>query len=96
MIEYIYDAIRAVAGQPISISAVITDATGAAIEEKCAFMLHDADGRMIAHADGEYLGEGQWQFNLPASMTSGLKGRHWYCIQHEDNNLCFMQPIYLV
>lgn len=96
MIEYIYDAIRAVAGQEIGISAVITDATGAAIEDACAFMLHNDTGAVIGMVNGEYLGEGQWQFNLPASLTSGLKGRYWYCIQHEDNNLCFMQPIYLV
>lgn len=96
MIEYIYDAIKAVAGQEISISAVITDDTGVAIEDECVFVLHDIDGAMIAHADGEYLGDGLWQFNLAASVTSGMKGRHWYCIQHAKNNLCFMQPIYLV
>lgn len=94
MIEYIYDAIKAVAGQDISISAVITNAEGVAIEEKCSFMLHSDDSHVIM-TPGDYLGEGLWQFNIPAEATSGLQGRYWYCIQHEGDNLCFKQPIYL-
>lgn len=96
MIEYLYDAIRAVAGQEIVISAVITDANGVPVDEVCGFMLHDDKGADIGMVHGEYLGEGMWQFTLPASLTLGLKGRHWYCIQHKGNNLCFKQPIYLL
>lgn len=95
MIEYLYDAIRAVAGQEISVSAVITDDSGAVISEGCKFVLHIGD-EMLAF-DGIYIPDIQsWQFTIPAETTKGLSGRYSYCIQKDDNNLCFKTPFYLV
>jgi len=93
-LEYIYDAIRATAGEDIGISATITDEYGDAIESGCGFRLHDKDGEVIYSADGDYLGSGLWTFKLPASETTGLKGRYTYSISQEDNTLCFQTPIY--
>lgn len=97
MIEYLYDAIRAVAGQPIGIAASISnDDTGEPITNDCNLVLHDKNGEMIYKAKGEYLAEiDTWHFELPASATTDLSGRYWYCIQHSGSNLCFKNPIYL-
>lgn len=97
MIEYLYDAIRATAGQNIAVDAKITNDLGELLTESCSFMLHDNNKDMIINVDGEYLEEeGIWRFVVPAYATKGLKGRYWYCIQHIDQNVCFHQPIYLV
>lgn len=98
MVEYLYDAIKAVAGQPITISAVITNESEEVITDSCCFALHDEDGEaMIAVIDGVYNPDFLlWEFTLPAEATIGLKGRYWYCIMRDDSNLCFKQPIYLV
>ena len=97
MIEYLYDAIRAVAGQPIGIAATISnDETGEPITSDCSLILHDKNGAMIYKADGEYLAEiDTWHFEIPANATTGLSGRCWYCIQNSGSNLCFKNPIYL-
>jgi hypothetical protein len=95
MVEYLYDAIKAVAGQEIGISARITDDDGV-VAENCRLVLH-SDTSDIGSVEGLYLPEDElWAFVIPAEMTNGLKGRYWYCIQHEDINMCFKQPIYLV
>jgi len=97
MIEYFYDAIRAVAGQEIIISASITDEWDEVITEDCSLMLHDADKTMIGAVEGVFNPDiNEWLFTIPYDMTIGCKGRYWYCIQHEGNNLCFLNPIYLV
>jgi hypothetical protein len=93
MIEYIYDAIRATAGQEICICALITDDEGNAVSEGCGLMLHDDDG-MIVKVEGVFNGE-DWSFVIPAEATQGLKGRYWYCICRANSNLCFKTPIYL-
>ncbi len=95
MIEYLYNAIRAAAGNDIAVTAVITDDSGAAITEGCSLMLHDKDKEMIAQFTGDYVND-EWLFTIPAEITRGLNGRYWYCIKHYDSNLCFMEPIYLV
>lgn len=96
MIEYLYDAIRAVAGEDIGVSAVITNELGTAITEDCRLLIHFDDVEMYA-ADGVYLpDEGLWVFTVPAEITAGRTGRYLYCIQHNNSNLCFKQPIYLV
>lgn len=95
MIEYLYDTIRATAGDKAGITANITDAEGNYIEDVCSLMLHDDDG-MIASVPGEYLGEGDWYFEIPASITTGLSGRYWYCICQGSTKLCFRTPIYFV
>lgn len=98
MVEYLYNAIKAVAGQDMIITSIITDEEEELITEDCCFMLHDEDGEaVITVVDGVYNPDYLiWEFTIPANATLGLKGRYWYCIQHNDNNLCFKQPIYLV
>ena len=95
MIEYLYDAIRATAGDRAGITANITDASGNYIENVCSLMLHN-DEEMITSVKGEYLGEGDWYFEIPSSVTSGLKGRYFYCICEGSNKLCFKTPIYFI
>ena len=94
MIEYLYDAIRATAGEDITIAASITDENGNIIADACALMLH-SDTDMIANATG-VLNEGVWEFTIPATITADLKGRYWYCICQGQTKLCFKQPIYLI
>lgn len=94
MIEYIYDAIKAVAGQDTTITAIVKDDEGNCIEANCMFMLHDPDGQPIFSCRGT-LEEDIWYFNMPASATEGRKGRHWYCIGADGSNLCFLKPFYL-
>lgn len=97
MIEYLHDAIRAVAGQDMPIYALFGNDDGSFVSEDCWFMLHDKDGSMLAAVEGSFNAEtGQWTFDVPASVTAGLSGRYWYCFQHEGSNLCFKQPFYLV
>lgn len=97
MVEYLYDAIRAVAGQEIQIEAYITDENENFITEGCKFVLHDKDGtQLLLTKDGRYDTEYMnWVFELAPEETEGLSGRYMYCIQHNDSNLCFKQPIYL-
>lgn len=96
MIEYWHDAIRAVPGQEIEVNAVITDSLGDYITEDCTFVLHDDEHELFT-INGEYVSEiNTWAFKIPAEMTVGLKGRYWYCIRHKDENMCFMQPFYLM
>lgn len=96
MMEVISNAIKAVAGQPIGVSAQIFDEnTGESVKEKCTFNIHDNE-KMLYSASGLYLEEFElWQFEVPAEATQGLDGRYWYCIQYDGNNLCFKQPLYL-
>lgn len=96
MIEYLFNAIRAVAGQEIAVSAAITDDDGNAIKENCRLVLHFNNDEMYV-APGIYLDElEQWTFNVPADATAGRKGRFEYCLQHDGQNLCFKEPIYLL
>ena len=96
MIEYLYNAIRAHAGNDIVIAANITDEGGNDIATGCTLVLHDKDRKtMIAKVDGSY-SEGEWTFLIPAAITKGLNGRYWYCFQQDGNALCFKEPIYLV
>ena len=97
MIEYLHNAIVAVAGQDISIAAAISnDETGEPITDNCSLVLHNQDGSMLYKAQGEYIADMEtWLFNVPATITSGMNGRYWYCIQNSGTNLCFKHPIYL-
>lgn len=93
-IEYLYDCIRATSGEDINICAVITDENGTNITENCYVMLYD-DLMLLATINGVYNGE-EWEFNIPADITSGRVGRYWYCICSNNNSLSFKQPIYLI
>ena len=97
MIEYLYNAIRATAGQDITVVAEITNDTEIPITEGCHIMLFDPEKEMIGTFDGEYdIKDNEWSFTIPAETTKGLSGRYWYSIYHYDNSLCFKEPIYLV
>ena len=98
MVEYLYDAIRAVAGQEIKVEAFITDENENIVTEGCYFVLHDKAGtNMLLRKNGSYNTEFSiWEFVLAPEETMGLNGRYLYCIQHNDSNLCFKQPIYLM
>lgn len=93
MIEFLYNAIRATAGENIVIAAKITDEDGANITESCHVMLYD-DLILLATVDGTFDGD-EWEFVIPADVTSGRIGRYWYCICANNNSLCFKQPLYL-
>ena len=96
MIEYLYNCIRATAGQDIVIAAQITDEEGVSITDSCGLMLHGEDG-LITMVDGEYTPElDMWTYTIPAEITKGLKGRYFYSISRNDSSLCFKQPLYLV
>lgn len=94
MIEYLYDAIRATAGSDIQIAARVLDDLGNPIVEGCEFILNIDDETMIT-VGGDYK-DGIWTFPIPAEFTKGLKGRYWYCMRHNDEQLCFMNAIYFV
>lgn len=91
MIEYLYNTIR-VAGQGIeTIVAQVSDNDGNPITEGVMFMVYD-DKELVFEVAGEYK-DNLWYF--PVS-TRGLTGKYWYCICHEDSQLCFKQPIYFM
>ncbi len=94
MIEYLYDAIRATAGENIIIAAKITDENGENITSNCHVALYD-DLMLLATVDGTFDGN-EWEFVIPADVTSDRAGRYWYRIYASDTSLCFKQPIYLI
>jgi hypothetical protein len=98
MVEYLYNAIKAVSGQEAVINAYIADDNGNIIKEDCYFVLCDGTtGNMIAKILGSCADDiGVWDFILPKEVTEGLRGRYMYYIQYIDSNLCFKQPIYFV
>lgn len=98
MVEYLYDAIRAIAGQENMINAYITDEKENLITDGCEFVLHDGTtGKVIGKVIGKFDSElSVWEFVLPAELTKGLRGRYKYCIMRDGQNLCFKQPIYLL
>lgn len=95
MVEYLYNTIRAVAGQDITIYALITDDDEQVITTGCSLVLYNDEEELVS-VDGIYLPESlQWEFTIPANATSGRDGRYWYSVQHNNASLCFKQPIYL-
>ena len=95
MVEYLYNTIMAVAGQDITIYALITDDDEQVITTGCSLVLYN-DEEELTRVDGIYLPESlQWEFTIPANATSGRDGRYWYSVQHNNKSLCFKQPIYL-
>ena len=94
MIEYLYNAIRASAGTDLTIAAQVLDSAGNPITEGCELVLHLNDESMLT-VDGEFSND-IWVFIIPAKYTVNLKGRSWYCVKHNDEQLCFKQPIYFV
>lgn len=93
MIEYLYNAIRASAGTHLTIAANVMDESGEAIKEGLKLVIH-LDENMV-EIDG-YFNQDMTLFEVPAALTKDLKGKYWYCIKHDDTQLCFKQPIYFV
>jgi hypothetical protein len=58
-------------------------------------MLFDKNEKLLGAIHGVYTDD-TWYFTIPAELTKGRKGKHWYCVCHEDTNLCFKQPIYFI
>lgn len=94
MIEYLFNAIRATAGEDICICAKITDDNGTPIDAGCALRFYDDEG-MLARVEGTLTGD-VWSFTIPKEKTEGLKGRYWYCFCDGEKTLCFKQALYLV
>lgn len=93
MVEYLLNAIRANAGEDISVIASISE-DGIPVNEGCDFMLHIDDNSMVV-VDGEYQ-DGYWHFTIPAAATKDLKGRYSYCLRRDGKTLCFKEPFYLM
>ena len=97
MVEYLYNAIRATAGQDITVAAEITNDDGIPLVEGCHIMLFNPEKEEIGTFNGTFDEEEmEWSFLIPAEATEGLGGRYWYCICYHSQNLCFKEPIYLV
>lgn len=96
MIEYLYNAIRATAGQEIIVCADITDEDGNLIKEDCHLTLFAPDREeKVSIIDGIYNStDNEWNFTIPAEVTKELRGRYWYSISHAGKSLCFKEPIY--
>lgn len=96
MIEYLYNAIRAVAGQAIDITAYITDENEELVTENCDLNICNQDGTdVLLTKEGLYdVDNSVWHFLLAPEETKGFSGRYLYYIRHDDSNLCFKQPIY--
>lgn len=95
MIEYLYNAIRATAGDTVTITAKITDTFGGIVQDSCSLCIYDDEAKII-EAAGELDGE-LWNFTIEAAATAALKGRYWYKVcDCNHNSINFMQPIYFV
>jgi hypothetical protein len=96
MVEYIYNAIRATAGEDITITARITYDNGDSITSDCHVMLFDNE-ELLTTVDGTFdATEEVWEFTIPAEATKHLSGRYWYRICSKLGSLCFKEPIYLI
>ena len=92
MLEYLFNSIKATAGEDAVIIANIAE-DGVDITEGCGLMLHI--NNKVLHYSGEYKNE-LWHFTIPGEDTKGLKGRFWYCLCRGEQTLCFKEPIYFV
>lgn len=93
-IEYLYDVVKAIAGEEINICAEITDAMDNPITSGCSIVFIDKDFSTIGEYAGTYA-DGDWIFTIPAEATKGMEGRYWYRIKFKDGSLCFAAPIYI-
>lgn len=93
MIEYLYNTIRATAGDDMHITAIIKDDAGEAIADNCHFMIFNTNDELMSTTAGTYDGLG-WAFTIPTTNLD--KGKYWYCISHNNQKLCFKQRLYIV
>ena len=92
MIEYIYDVIKASAGQEFIVTAKITTENGT-VPTGCHFNLYDGENKIATHQGT--CANGVYEFIIPAETTAKLRGRYWYCICDEKHStLNFRKPIY--
>lgn len=97
LLEYIYDTIKATAGEDLDITAYVVDENGDSISQGCRLILRNGDESVLAVAEGIYnADEGMWHFHVPGERTAGLKGKHWYCVKQDDETICFLEPFYLI
>lgn len=94
MVEYLYDCVKAVAGEDINILAEITDADGKDITSGCSLLFIDKDYAIIGDYAGTY-SDGAWMFTIPAAVTTDMDGCYWYRIKFKDNSMSFAAPIYI-
>ena len=94
MTEFLYDCIKAVAGEDINIGAQITDVDNNNITSGCSLIFIDKDFHTIAEYAGTYA-DGAWTFVIPAEATKGKLGRYWYRISYKGASLGFAAPIYI-
>jgi hypothetical protein len=96
LIEYIYDAIKATAGEDIPIIMEVRNPEGELVTEGCGISIHCTEDQ-VCRVDGVYDADGQvWKFVIPGEATKGHTGRHYYCVCKADGTLNFKTPIYLV
>lgn len=94
MVEILYDVVKAIAGEDISICAQITDTDGNDITSGCSLLFLDKDFEQISEYDGIYA-DGMWVFTIPAADTKGMYGRYWYRIKQKNDSLSFAAPLYI-
>lgn len=97
MIEYLYDAIRADAGQELVVSATITTDDSQPLTSGCSFCLYNDKGE-VQEVQGSFnTNTSEWNFVVPERVMQELPtGRYWYCIKFNNQSLSFKQPLYLV
>lgn len=93
MIEYLYDTIRAAAGDYVDITAEVKDDNGNNITEGVVFMLYDNEEKLLISVNGDYI-NGEWAFHLPIGTLP--KGKYFYSISADGVKLCFNKRFYLV
>lgn len=96
MTEYISNAVRASAGNPIVITAKITENDGTVITDDCALRVFDNEGAQVLEEEGTYYSDVQeWEFKFELPYNSA-RNRYFYTISHNGIDLAFKAPIYLV
>lgn len=107
MIEYLYDRIRALAGNDLIISAAITDSDGKDIASDVSLVLHDKDREtMLYSVAGTYDKEiKETTFTILKEITEGNKtgvikdiinpGYYVYEIEI-DNTLYYVNDVHIV
>lgn len=97
MVEYLHDAIRASAGTNIIIQARVLDEFNNEVKENVYFIICDKEDQTKHLIEVEAFDGGEALiFEIPAEITKDFKGRYWYCIKHNNEQMCFLQPIYFV
>ena len=98
MVDYLYDVIKAVAGEELQIAAVITDENGADVSEGCVLVLaFGQHAEPHAQFDGTFTASnkgGFWSFVVPAAATKGER-KLWYKVMKDGESLSFYRPLYL-